>query len=277
MGLVALALLAIVAMAVFPAAAVAKKKRKPGIYVNPGPDAIANAIDRANPGQTIRIRRGRLSRGAGGGQAGPADGRGQDPPGDRRRLPDQGDVSIVSPGVTLRRLKVVGASEGFGNYPAEVDFNQVNTGRARGLIVKDSCDAAVRDQHLRHRARGHPQQPGARRLQRRRHLRRRHPGHPGRARCASARTSATATPGERSSSRSRRTPTFASPPTGCWQHQPRDRPADRAVPAYRPRGADLREPRHRQRRLRDPPRIRPPTSTSSSTTSVSGNRDQFHR
>jgi parallel beta-helix repeat protein len=50
-------------------------------------------------------------------------------------------VSIVSSGVTLRRLKVIGANEGFGPYPAEVDFNQVNTGRARGLVVRDTCDA----------------------------------------------------------------------------------------------------------------------------------------
>ena len=50
-------------------------------------------------------------------------------------------ISVTSAGVTLRRLKVVGASEGFGSYPAEVDFNQVNTGRARGLVVRDTCDA----------------------------------------------------------------------------------------------------------------------------------------
>jgi parallel beta-helix repeat protein len=50
-------------------------------------------------------------------------------------------ISVVSPRVTLRRLKVVGASEGFGSFPAEVDFNQVNTGRARGLVVRDTCDA----------------------------------------------------------------------------------------------------------------------------------------
>jgi len=141
MGLVVLALLAIVAVAALPGAAAAKKKRKPGIYVKPGPDAIANAIDRANPGQTIRIRRGRYH------EALVVDKPVRLMAAGRVRPVIDGDcqtrvtVSIVSSGVILRRLKVVGASEGFGNYPAQVDFNQVNTGRARGLIVKDTCDA----------------------------------------------------------------------------------------------------------------------------------------
>jgi parallel beta-helix repeat protein len=136
--LVAISLLALSA---FPAAALAKQKRKPGIYVKPGPDAIASAIDRANPGQTIRIRRGRYH------EAVVVDKPVRLIAAGKVRPVIDGDcgtrvtVSIVSPGVTLRRLKVVGADEGFGSYPAEVDFNQVNTGRARGLVVRDTCDA----------------------------------------------------------------------------------------------------------------------------------------
>ena len=140
-AVVAVAVIALMAVALVPGAAVAKKKRKPGIYVKPGPDAISRAIDRARPGQTLRIRRGvypeaivvdKPLRLMAAGRVRPVIDGGCD-----TRI----TVSVVSAGVTLRRLKVIGASEGFGNFPAEVDFNQVNTGRARGLVVRDTCDA----------------------------------------------------------------------------------------------------------------------------------------
>src|SRR5262245_2970926 len=58
LGLTALALLGL-ALPADDAGARKRHHRKPGIYVSPGPDAIANAIDRAKPGGTIRIRKGR--------------------------------------------------------------------------------------------------------------------------------------------------------------------------------------------------------------------------
>ena len=138
--LVALAIAGLIVAVALPGAAVAKK-RKPGIYVKPGPDAIGKAIDRAQPGQTLRIRRGVYH------EAIVVDKPLRLMAAGRVRPVIDGDcatkitVSVVSAGVTLRRLKVVGASEGFGSFPAEVDFNQVNTGRARGLVVRDTCDA----------------------------------------------------------------------------------------------------------------------------------------
>ena len=141
-GVFRLALIAtaVAAIALSPGAAAAKK-RKPGIYVSPGPDAIAKAIDRARPGQTIRIRRGRYH------EALVVDKPLRLMAAGRVRPVIDGDcrtritVEVNSPRVALRRLKVVGADEGFGSYPAEVDFSQVNSGRARGLVVKDTCDA----------------------------------------------------------------------------------------------------------------------------------------
>lgn len=44
-------------------------------------------------------------------------------------------------GVTLRRLAVVGADEGHGDFPSEVDFSGLPSGRAVGLSVRDTCDA----------------------------------------------------------------------------------------------------------------------------------------
>ena len=139
-GMVALLALAVLAVAVFPAAAPAKKRR-PGVYVRPGPDAIQRGIDRAKAGQTVWIRRGRYHealtiekpvRLMAAGRIRPViDGDCQ----------TQITVAVRSDGVILRRLKVVGADEGFGPFPSEVDFNGVDTGRARGLIVKDTCDA----------------------------------------------------------------------------------------------------------------------------------------
>jgi parallel beta-helix repeat protein len=50
-------------------------------------------------------------------------------------------LAVRHDGVVLRRLVVVGADEGFGEFPSEVDFREVATGSARHLLVRDTCDA----------------------------------------------------------------------------------------------------------------------------------------
>ena len=143
LGLTALAALALLGLVLVPAGAGAGKRhhRKPGIYVRPGPGAISKAIDRAKGGQTIRIRRGRYHealvidkpvRLMAAGKVRPVIDGG---------CATQFTVAVRSSNVILRRLKVVGADEGHGAFPSEVDFNSVTTGRARGLVVKDTCDA----------------------------------------------------------------------------------------------------------------------------------------
>jgi parallel beta-helix repeat protein len=50
-------------------------------------------------------------------------------------------IAVTHAGVVLRHLQVVGADEGFGSFPSEVDFSGVASGGARGLLVRDTCDA----------------------------------------------------------------------------------------------------------------------------------------
>jgi parallel beta-helix repeat protein len=50
-------------------------------------------------------------------------------------------IAVRAPGVVLRHLHVVGATEGFGSLPTEVDFSGVASGRAVDLVVRDTCDA----------------------------------------------------------------------------------------------------------------------------------------
>jgi parallel beta-helix repeat protein len=133
--------LAVAAVLLVAAPAGAKHKRKPGIYVSPGPDAISKAIDRAKAGQTIRIRRGRYHEALVIDKPVRLMAAGKIRPVIDGDCATQFTVAVRSSNVILRRLRVVGADEGHGAFPSEVDFNSVSTGRARGLIVKDTCDA----------------------------------------------------------------------------------------------------------------------------------------
>lgn len=50
-------------------------------------------------------------------------------------------IAVRTDGVVLRRLHVVGADEGFGPVPSEVDFSAVRSGRISGSLLRDTCDA----------------------------------------------------------------------------------------------------------------------------------------
>lgn len=50
-------------------------------------------------------------------------------------------ILVRDAGVVLRRLVVTGADEGHGDFPSEVDFSGVASGRAVDLTVRDTCDA----------------------------------------------------------------------------------------------------------------------------------------
>jgi parallel beta-helix repeat protein len=50
-------------------------------------------------------------------------------------------ILVRNAGVVLRHLAVVGADEGHGEFPSEVDFSGLASGRAVDLSVRDSCDA----------------------------------------------------------------------------------------------------------------------------------------
>jgi len=123
--------------------AVAALARAPGalaatIEVNPGPNAISKALNNSHNGDTLRIHDGTYRetfnvdkrvtlRGVGG-----------------RPLIDgqcnaQRTTMVRSGGVTFDHLKIVGAAEGFGPYPSEVDVEDVGTGAIHDVIVHDTC------------------------------------------------------------------------------------------------------------------------------------------
>ena len=110
------------------------------IQVHPG--QLQRALDQAADGDTLVIHHGRYRGGflisdrltlvGARGEARPViDGR------CRTNL----TLAVRHDGVVLRRLAVVGADEGFGEFPSEVDFRGVAGGSARNLLVRDTCDA----------------------------------------------------------------------------------------------------------------------------------------
>ena len=131
-AITALALLALVVCA--SASAAAKGKRT--IDVRPGPDAIANALDRADDGQVLRIHKGHYDEALTIDERVKLVGVGK-----RRPVIDAGcatptTIRVVADRVRLRRLKVVGADTG-----DEVTFAEVSRGRANNVVVRDTCDA----------------------------------------------------------------------------------------------------------------------------------------
>jgi len=50
-------------------------------------------------------------------------------------------ILATTGGVSLRRLKVIGADERSGGYASSVDFSQVSGGSVRDLKLVDTCDA----------------------------------------------------------------------------------------------------------------------------------------
>jgi parallel beta-helix repeat protein len=110
------------------------------IQVHPG--QLQDAVERARGGDTLVIHEGRyrgslvIDKGL----------RLVGAKREKRPLIDGGcetraTILVRAPDVLLRRLHVVGADEGFGAVPSEVDFSGVVSGRAVDLLVRDTCDA----------------------------------------------------------------------------------------------------------------------------------------
>jgi parallel beta-helix repeat protein len=53
----------------------------------------------------------------------------------------QKTITVAHAGVLLQHLKVVGAGEGFGPFPSEVDFTGLPSGRAVDLVLHNTCNA----------------------------------------------------------------------------------------------------------------------------------------
>jgi parallel beta-helix repeat protein len=136
---VRLSAVAVIALAVLIAAAPAGAR---SIQVRPGEDAIAQALRRAEPGDSLRLHQGRYRESVEINKRVSLVG----VPGEPRPVIDArcrtGEtIAVRAGGVTLRRLRVVGADEGFGVAPSAVTFVGVSNGEARGLHLRDTCDA----------------------------------------------------------------------------------------------------------------------------------------
>jgi parallel beta-helix repeat protein len=130
-AIAALALLVLVACV--PETATAKGKRK--IEVRPGPNAIENAVARADAGDVLRIHSGRYEETPAVDKRLKLVGVGKRRPVIDGQCSTRSTVEARADGVRLRRLKVV------GGLAIEVDFTAVSGGRANNLVVRDSCDA----------------------------------------------------------------------------------------------------------------------------------------
>lgn len=125
------------AIALVPSANASSTPRRR--HVRPGPNAISKAMERANPGDTLVLHRGRYREAI--------------TITKRLRLVAASDgiptidgqcdhpivVAVRAPGVVLRGLRVQGAD---GGVSYAVDFRGVASGAARGLITKDTCGNA---------------------------------------------------------------------------------------------------------------------------------------
>jgi parallel beta-helix repeat protein len=131
----AVAVAGVVAVAAYPAGGKGRV-----IEVRPG--QLRAALERASNGDTLVLHHGRYRGsfvidkrlrliGAAGEPRPVIDG----------RCGTDLTIAVRHDGVVLRRLEVVGADEGFGPFPSEVDFRGVASGRAESLVVRDTCDA----------------------------------------------------------------------------------------------------------------------------------------
>jgi parallel beta-helix repeat protein len=109
------------------------------INVRPGPNAIQKAVDRANPGDRLLVRRGKYREDV------QVDKRlkivgtkGKRPVIDGRCETDR-TIDIMADGIRLRHLKVKGARFGPGGGYA-VNVIGVESGTLRDLVLRESCN-----------------------------------------------------------------------------------------------------------------------------------------
>jgi parallel beta-helix repeat protein len=136
------AAVAVITAAGSPVASAALADGRTVIEVHPGPHALANALASASNGDVLNIHTGTYPehvkvitpsvtlQAAGDG-----------PVTIDARCAAQFAIAIRADGVTITGLGVQGATEGFGPFPAEVDFEFVASGTITHSTLSDSCDA----------------------------------------------------------------------------------------------------------------------------------------
>jgi nitrous oxidase accessory protein NosD len=131
-------LAATLALPAAPAMAAVQPRR---IDVFHSPGSLGRAIDRARPGDVLRVHRGRYRevlvidvpitvKAVGRGRV-IVDG----------RCRTGVVIDVQSDGVTLKGLTVQGADIAFNSLPSEVSFSGVGEGAAKRLVLRDTCDA----------------------------------------------------------------------------------------------------------------------------------------
>ena len=109
------------------------------VKVKPGKNAIQKAVDRANPGDVLRVTAGRYVEDV------VVDKRVKLWGVDEKRPTIDGNcntnltLAVTHAGVVLKHLKVVGAAEGLGSHPSQVDFRFLGRGKANDLLLRETC------------------------------------------------------------------------------------------------------------------------------------------
>jgi hypothetical protein len=111
------------------------------IDVFPGPNALTRALEDARDGDVLRIHQGRYREVVEVDKDVTLKGVGRRIPTIDGRCGTAVVVNVLVDGVTLKRLRVQGADEGFGGLPSEVNLAGVSDVDVRRLVFRDTCDA----------------------------------------------------------------------------------------------------------------------------------------
>lgn len=108
------------------------------IEVRPGPNALHKALRNAHNGDTLRIHDGTYRESVAINKRVTLRGVGGRPTIDAR-CDSRTTFDVNSGGFTLEHLLVVGAADGFGYPPSEIDVEQVGRGTITDVVVHNTC------------------------------------------------------------------------------------------------------------------------------------------
>jgi parallel beta-helix repeat protein len=129
---------AIAATCVLPPAAFTAVASAATVEVTPGVNAINKALDRAHNGDTLRIHDGTYREALTIDKRVELQGVGGRPLIDSR-CKTRATIQVTHGGVVLNHLRVVGAAETTGQFPSEIDVEEVGTGTIHDVVVHDPC------------------------------------------------------------------------------------------------------------------------------------------
>jgi hypothetical protein len=110
------------------------------VQVHPG-DSVQHAVNQAASGDVIAVHPGTYRGSLLVDKKLIIEGVGKPRPVFDAKCQANDTIQVTHGGVTLKHLRVQGADDGFGEFPAEVFYIGVGSGRARDLSTIDTCDA----------------------------------------------------------------------------------------------------------------------------------------